>query len=157
MSSNLDVGPFSGGNTAVFQDVRASGVAGQTWSGSVQTAEFNTEIVPKSFVSESTNQFTMDAGIYLVRWRDSFTTAANEYIQVYAYDTVGSVNVGGARICNPSDADKPDTTAHFYINLSASKVIEIRLDASNAVSSVKDATGNGSFEYYQEVSFTKEG
>ena len=64
MSSNLDVGPFGGGNTAVFQDVRANGINGQTLSIQGEVIEFNPEVIGKNFVTLSSHQLTIESGAY---------------------------------------------------------------------------------------------
>ena len=70
MSSNLDVGPFSGGNIAVFQDVQSSGVAGTTVSTTLADQPLNTEVIAKSWASLSANQVTLDAGDYVIKLID---------------------------------------------------------------------------------------
>ena len=98
MSSNLDVGPFGGGNTAVFQDVRAQNVNGQTFSSSTfEAIEFNTEIVPKSWVSLSSDQFTLDAGIYYFVFKPTWSIIQNN-LDLSVYDVNAATVIGGTKV-----------------------------------------------------------
>lgn len=56
---------------AILCDQKASGTGGGTFtSGAWRTRDLNTEITdPDGIVSISSNQFTLQAGSYLIRWR----------------------------------------------------------------------------------------
>ncbi len=154
--SNLGFGPFNGGNTAVFQEVLATGVDGQVFDGTDQIVSFNTEVISKDFVTLSSDQFTIDAGKYLVSWRCGLGVGSFEFIQVSAYDTVGAVNVGGGRTSTSSSYT--ESSIEFYINLASSKVIEIKIAAASAMSAAQSRVNNNpSSQYYEQITFTKIG
>jgi hypothetical protein len=157
MSSNLDVGPYNS-NTAVFQEVLATGVSGMAFNGTQQVAPFNTEVVAQSFASLSSDQITLDAGVYLVQWRMPTIMSTTEYVQVSAYDTVGAANLGGGRFVAHSAASIVDPDVYFYITIATSKVIEIRVASYGAMSATQpNATNNTGDNYYNQVTFTKKG
>ncbi len=159
MSSNLDVGPFGGGNTAVFQDVRANGINGQTLSIQGEVIEFNTEVIGKNFVSLSSNQFTLEAGAYQITFSAVLNASASRDGQIYLYDTVGLVSVGGIRITSDGvDLDQVTESEHsFFLKISSSKILELRIACSASYSFSQIDSFYGDSEYYQQLIITKIG
>lgn len=161
MSSNLDVGPFGGGNTAVFQDVRASGVAPQTFNSlSDQVIEFNTVQTLKSFVSLSSNQFTLDEGIYTIAIKLSLRASSNpRSFQIWANDT-SDISYGGTTQAISADINQVGLSyAYFDITIpSGGKVIEFlgRTNTGSINSGGNVVPTNGD-NYYQDVRITKVG
>jgi hypothetical protein len=78
---------------AIIADQKASGTnGGASVSGSWQTRDLNTEISdPDGIVSISSNQFTLGAGNYFIRWSaPGWRTSAH---QTRLYDVTGAVEV----------------------------------------------------------------
>lgn len=155
MSSNLDVGPYSGGNTAVFQDVQASMVASQALTAFTDTViQFNTEIIGKSFVSLSSNQFTLDEGDYIIKMQVNCANSGRGLIWVK--DT-SNVSYGGGHWGGNFD----NMPKHIFMPISipsGGKTIEFMVNSPGNYSfggpTVSPTNGN---EYYQQVQITKVG
>ena len=161
MSSNLDVGPFGGGNTAVFQEVRSAGVAGQNFDSlSDQIVQFNTEVVPKSFVSLSSNQFTFDEGIYRLSILITGIGASNpRAFQIWAKDT-SNVSYNGDSLMLSPDLDSIGYTI-LYLDLvipSGGRTIEILAKCNvGTLSNSTVITPTNGDNYYQKLYATKVG
>jgi hypothetical protein len=160
MSSNLDVGPFGGGNTAYFQDVKASGINGQGLNINGQVIQFNTEVIGKSFITLSSNQFiNPSAGDYIVEYSASLRSATLEYGSIYLYDTNAGQSIGGGNFVSVAgDIDQLlKNTTRFPVQLSGSEVLELRIACLSTFSFSQKSAANGDDEYYQQISFTKVG
>ena len=160
MSRNLDVGPFGGGNTAVFQDVQASGVAAQN-IGTVNTTytlRFNTEIVPKSWASLASDQITLDSGIYAITFISDLRSSNFAYSQLQIYDTVGAAIIGGCKRQSSGTSDMFQTTEmKCFINLSSQTTLELRYRTSQQEASNLMVAHSQGDEYYHQVYITKVG
>lgn len=156
MSSNLDVGPFGGGNTAVFQDVQASGVAGQTFSiATFDVIDFNTEVVPKSWVSLSSNQFTLDAGVYYLVFKPTWAIIQTN-ADLSVYDVNATTVIAGTKVmADPTNGDLYSNTIPIYLNLSSQVTFELRYYINGAITSIAKLS-QGS-EHYSHLSITKMG
>ena len=163
MSSNLDVGPFGGGNTAVFQDIQANGVAGQGISGSAQVMNLNTVVVPQSWAETiSSNQIPLGKGVYFAEIIDTCTTndsTANN-IQYSIRDTDLN-HLGGYKINANSDGSTAvfgvNTSGSFYFELTVDKTIEVWIRVAGASIYLRGHNSGGGLEYYQQLRLTKVG
>ncbi len=156
--SNLGFGPFAGGNTAVFQDVQASGVAGVLLlGGSDNIVPFNTEVEPQNFVSLSGNQFTLAKGIYHIVFVDAWTQSGADR-QVWIKDT-SNVSYGGAKArFNSSTGLQAQSQMEFFIEIPAGgKTVELMNRASGNVSHNNTLSPTNGNEYYQQIIFKKVG
>jgi len=95
---------------AVIADQKASGTSGgASVSGSWQTRDLNTEIFdPDGIVSISSNQFTLGAGNYFIRWSaPAWRTNAH---QTRLYDVTGAAEVQvGSTEDSQSGTNSPQT------------------------------------------------
>ena len=91
---------------AIIADQKASGTnGGASVSGSWQTRDLNTEISdPDGIVSISSNQFTLGAGNYFIRW--SAPARGTSAHQTRLYDVTGAVavQVGSTEDCQQASS-----------------------------------------------------
>lgn len=162
MSSNLDVGPFGGGNTAVFQDVRANGISGQTITSSPTVMNLNTTVIARPWHGAlSSNQIPLDAGKYRIDIIDTCTAddASANNIQYSIRDT-GLNHLGGYKINANSDGSSYfafNTSGSFYFELTDDKSVEVIVKVQGASNYPRGSNSNGSNEYYQQLHITKVG
>ena len=148
-----NVGPFSGGNTAIFQRVDGS-QSNFTTSG--VTMAFNTELKAKDWVSLSSDVFTLETGDYAIEVRLALInqSAFDNTFQVYAYDTGGTAVIG-AEIDRFGGNEERQSITKFILNISTQTTIEIR--AVTLASTVNAVPGIFTPAFFSQVYFTKIG
>ncbi len=144
-----------GAETAVFQDVQESGVAGQQLTAGADTIiQFNTTVTQKSFVTlNGSNQFALDEGIYRVTILVAPSGAA-EWL-LWVKDT-SNASYGGASIGANSGVSQQFC---FEVTVpSGGKTVELlgRTNGTSRISGNAKTPTNGN-EYYQQIMFTKVG
>lgn len=153
MSSNLDVGPFSGSNIAVFQDVQADSVAGQTINITATVQHFNTTIISKNWVTLSSNQFVLDAGVYSLVLQDAGYPASstNNELQYWLRDTLGVTYTGSKLIASSASDSLESNQVRFFLDLSSGgKTIELYAQLrQNTLARNATNLSNGDSEFYQ--------
>ena len=131
----VDVDMLASGATtfskyAIVSDVKSAGThAGGFTSGAWRTRDLNTEIDPDSIVSISSNQFTLQAGTYMIDWKSPAFGVNTNQSRLYNV-TDSSVTASGS----PGYSYNNDGTIyvnHFSvgstrITLTAAKAFEIQ-------------------------------
>ena len=81
---------------AIIADQKTTGTDGGTFtSGDWRTRDLNTEIAdPDGIVSISSNQFTLGAGSYLIRWSAPANQVGNHQSRLYDVTGTAEVEVG---------------------------------------------------------------
>ena len=156
---NSSYGPETGGGsfeTAVFQEVKAPGIQSHAFSSTTfEAIEFNTEIVPQSWVSLSSNQFTLDAGIYYFVYKPTWQVMPTN-IDISVYDVNASDVIGGTKTMLDTSSDVPaNNTIPFYLNISSQVTFELRYYILGIPSNIFGRSQGT--EYYQHLSITKIG
>tara|TARA_R100000808_G_C2154687_1_gene165861 strand:+ start:4775 stop:5257 length:483 start_codon:yes stop_codon:yes gene_type:complete len=154
--ANLSDFILSGGSNppAVFQDIRSTGVVGQSFNATESIIEFSDEITQKNFCSKSGNQFTLDEGTYdiILNMQCLFTGGSGNF-QVWARDT-SNVVYGGKKAYSSADLDGIVEPILFRIVVpSGGKTIEFIGEALSGRSMAQAATttDSSSDEFYQEL------
>ena len=85
---------------AIIADQKASGTAGGTFTtGAWRTRDLNTEITdPDGIVSIASDQFTLAAGSYLIKWTAPAYITNDHQTRLYNVTDTASVAVGGSTI-----------------------------------------------------------
>lgn len=158
MSSNLDVGPFGGRNTAVFQDIRASGLAGQSATASTdEVLDLNTEVVGVPFATLLNNNITLDEGRYIVYCYDALVSGAIKTL--YWLKDASDVSYGGLHsISASSTIDGHNLNASFYITIpSGGKTLSWMHRVQGSTGTRAASSPSNGNEYYQQIAFKKIG
>ncbi len=114
---------------AVICDKKAQDVDGGTFtSGDWRTRDLNHEITdPDGIVSISSNQFTLGAGTYFIRWfAPAFRCGRH---QSRLYDITGSAVIQYGRSCNADtggDGDMTDSDGFSRVTITSDNVYEIQ-------------------------------
>ena len=113
---------------ALIADVKASNAdAGAFTAGAWRTRDLNTEISDAdSIVSISSNQFTLQAGSYLIKWSAPAYRVNSHQTRLYNVTTSANVQHGSNSYTNTSDLSTPQSTGVARITLSGSTVFEIQ-------------------------------
>lgn len=157
MSSNLDVGPFSGGNIAVYQDVQSSGVAGTSVTTTIADQPINTEVIGKSWSSLSANQITLDAGKYLISVID-FGSLPNSTTKQYSFITNAANTVLDSTLWEVGNDQFPNQSYFRWtatVNLGSSTALKYRAKIDSG-SATRLAHSQGA-ENYQKLIIQKIG
>lgn len=151
MSSNLDVGPFIG-NLAAFQDVRATGVAGQAISATTPTKlEFNTVRSANSFVSLSGNEFPMIGGKY-----KGLLNITRFPIGTYSFEVTDGTTVYDTFLIVVMEANPAPVP--FAFELPSDKTIYIEVETTDVeFENLGAGLSLGNSEAYQKIEWWKVG
>ena len=89
---------------AIITDQKTSGTEGGTaTSGAWRTRDLQTEIAdPDSIVSITTNEFTLGAGTYLIKWSAPFAEVVFAQTRLYNSTDTTEVEVGQSALVNAS-------------------------------------------------------
>ena len=109
---------------AIIVDQKSTGTNGGTFtSGAWRTRDLNTEIAdPDGIVSIASNQFTLGAGSYLIRWACPSYGSGDTQARLY---NITDASVGGISMCNywPGEGFSTGSTR---VVISGSKTFEIQ-------------------------------
>ena len=112
---------------AIIADQQTSGTEGGTFtSGAWRTRDLNTEIAdPDGIVSISSNQFTLGAGSYLIKW--SAIGARVQRHKAALYDVTGTayIEYGDTRWGDTYDGEADPSTGMGRVTPSGTNVYEI--------------------------------
>jgi len=149
---------------AVICDQKPSGTEGGTFTkGAWRTRDLNTKIAdPDGIVSISSNQFTLGAGSYLIKW--SAIAARVERNKSSLYDVTGAayIDYGDTRWGMNYDGEPEASTGIARVTPSGSNVYEIRHYSHESYATYgfgfagSNSTG-GVVEKYTFVEIYKEG
>ena len=144
---------------AIIADQKAQNTAGGTFtSGAWRTRDLNTEITdPDGIVSISTNQFTLAAGSYLIRWGASARRCDRHQTRLYDVTGTAEIEVGDCNYSYLSGAGGNFSRGSARVTPSGSNVyrIEHRCDTSSAADGLGLAV-NYTTEQYCTVEIFKE-
>ena len=160
MSSNLDVGPFGGGNTAIVQDQRAGGTDGLSITSTLADQTLNTIVRDRSWlVSLSSDEITLEAGEYDIYLEDickSVNTTNNRITYTITDDLNNSL--GRYITSNPVSRDQYMSVSNLIANttLVAQGIIKLRCVALANVYRTSPSPIQGT-EYYQKLIIKKVG
>ena len=158
-SSTTGLGLFNA--YAVIIDRKAQDVNGGTFtSGAWRTRDLNHELFdPSGIVSISSNQFTLAAGTYLVKWRAPFFRCNDNNTQLYNITDSAETEQGFQANGNTADGDHTYAFGMARFTISGAKAFEIR----HRCGSTKSDNGFGlsaysytSYSYYTMVEIWRE-
>jgi len=152
--TGLSAGLFS--SYAIIADQKAQNTDGGTYTnGDWRTRDLQTEIAdPDSIVSIATNQFTLGAGNYLIRW--ACQSRAIQYQQARLYNITDS-SVDGISMVNYSAADAFVCQGSTRVVIAASKAFEIQQQGSETAADTGfGVAANFGTEQYTTVEIYKE-
>jgi len=141
---------------AIIADQKAQNTDGGTYTnGDWRTRDLQTEIAdPDSIVSIATNQFTLGAGNYLIRW--ACQSRAIQYQQARLYNITDS-SVDGISMVNYSAADAFVCQGSTRVVIAASKAFEIQQQGSETAADTGfGVAANFGTEQYTTVEIYKE-
>jgi len=161
MSSNLDVGPFGGGNTAIVQDQRAGGTDGLSITSTLADQTLNTIVRDRSWlVSLSSDEITLEAGEYDIYLEDIYLKSVNTIHNRITYTITDDLNnsLGRYITSNPVSRDQYMSVSNLIANttLVAQGIIKLRCVASANVNRTSPSPIQGT-EYYQKLIIKKVG
>jgi len=119
---------------AIIADQKTLGTNGGTFtSGAWRTRDLNTEIAdPDGIVSISSNQFTLGAGSYLIRWTCPVVGGVQQHqSKLYNITTAADVAVGINGFCGASNGNVSPGSAR--VTLSGSTVFQIQHQCDTTV------------------------
>ena len=146
---------------AVVIDRKAGDVDGGTFTQDAwQTRVLNHELIdPSGIVSLSSNQFTLAAGTYLVKWRAPFFRCNNNTTILYNVTDTAETAQGFGANGNTADGDHTYAFGVARFTISGSKAFEIR----HKCQSTKTDNGFGlssysftTYSYYTMVEIWRE-
>ena len=128
---------------AIICDEKASGENGGTFTnGAWRTRDLNTEIAdPDGIVSISSNQFTLQAGTYLVRATVPAYKATSHVAKLYNATDSSDIQMGTAQTAHVSYLGQSNSFISARFTLSSAKALEIQHQCSHTINT--DGFGNG--------------
>lgn len=117
--------------TAILKDVKASGVAGGTFtSGAWQTRTINTQEGGGSFCSISSNQVTLNAGTYLIKAYSPAYAADFHKCKLYNITDAADEIIGTSEYANSGGGVQNASTLSGEITITSTKVFELQARSS---------------------------
>ena len=140
---------------AEFQDIQASGVAGTDITNTAAVVPFNTENRSRSWVSLSSNAFTLDEGTYVIFVQDTGNSGTGITAQYTMKDTSDNTNYGSFKL--RFDNLNSLLSGGFTFTIASQKTMELFVEANVPITkSLAFSTANIS-EPYQLIQFKKIG
>ena len=146
---------------AIIVDRKTNTTDGGTFtSGDWRTRDLNHEIAdPSSIVSISSNQFTLAAGTYLLKWRAPFFRCNDNNTRVYDMTNTTTIADGFQANGNTNDGDHTYAFGTARITLSGSTALEIqhRCESTKADNGFGlNARNYSNYSYYTTVEIWRE-
>tara|TARA_A100001035_G_scaffold14074_1_gene9742 strand:- start:1885 stop:2496 length:612 start_codon:yes stop_codon:yes gene_type:complete len=144
-SGNLSFATDAGGkfaSYAVIADQKSSGtVSGTFVSGAWRVRDLNTELADADgIVSISSNQFTLQAGTYLIKW--SCPAYGRSYHASRLRNNTDGINYSGASVYSDYNSNVQNTSiGAARLTIGAAKVFEIQHRCDNSSSGENTAFG----------------
>ena len=126
---------------AIIADQKAASTnAGAATSGSWETRDLNTEIAdPDGIVSISSNQFTLAAGAYLIKWSAPAGDVDNHQSRLYDVTSAAEVGVGTSEYSYTDYDAETRSIGALRVTPSGSNIYQIE----HRVTTTKAARGYG--------------
>lgn len=143
---------------AILKDVKASATAGGTFtSGSWQTRDLNTVEGDSSIVTLSSNQFTLQAGKYLIRAKAPAYRVDTHQVKIYNATDASDVTFGQTALTNQTDDSVSHSFVESVIEITSPKTFELqhRCVATRATSGLGISQSFGNENVYAHVEITK--
>jgi len=134
---------------AIITDQKTSGTEGGTaTSGAWRTRDLQTEIAdPDSIVSITTNEFTLGAGTYLIKWSAPFAEVVFAQTRLYNSTDTTEVEVGQSALVNASMTGISVGSARTTIAGSKAFRIEYQVNTTKADEGCGRASSFGTEQY----------
>ena len=123
-------------STAKVYDAKSSGTNGGTFtSGSDQTRDLNQKEDPDSIVTLSSNQFTLEAGTYLIQWTCPAYRVSRH--QSHLYDVTNTAILARGQSSQASNANDGESlsSGSYIATITSNTAYEIRHRCSSTVTS----------------------
>lgn len=144
---------------AIIKDVKTNGVSGGTFtSGAWRTRDLNTLEGDSTFVSLSTNQFTLEAGEYKIRTFAPSKDVNNHKTRVYNFtDSAETTIISSSASANVTGGSYAPAIASGVIKITEPKTFELqhRCGTSRATDGFGAASGYGNNENYSDIEIEK--
>lgn len=144
--------------TAYIKDIKSDGTDGGTFtSGAWQTRDLNTLEGDSSFVTLSSNQFTLPPGKYEIEAKAPALGGDDHKIKLYnATDAIDEI-IGSSGYSRNSSSNQTDSLFVGKIEITTSKTFEIRHRCQTTVATFGFGTAStfGVDEIYTQVKITK--
>ncbi len=129
---------------AIICDQKDSGVDGGTFTSAAwRTRDLNTEIAdPDGIVSISSNQFTLQAGTYLVKATVPAYKATTHVAKLYNATDSSDIQMGTAQTAHISYLGDASSKIYARFTLSGAKALEIQHICSHTVANVGFGSGH---------------
>lgn len=150
---------YGPGPHIILEDQKSSGTAGGTFtSGADQTRTLNTEVYdPNNWCTLASNQFTLPAGTWFVRWQaPAFATFEHQSMLYNVTDSAVVSRGSSAFAGTGTSACSTDSHGSCVVTIAASKAFTIRHQADTTKST--DGFGvpaNFGTEIYTQVEITR--
>ena len=146
-------------SVAVIADEKAYNVAGGSSSAGFNDRDLNTEVFdPDNIVSISSNQFTLNAGTYIIEFSSPAYKTDRMFTELYDVTNSTSVGQGVSLYGSSSNNIGLDSKGYARLTLTASTTYKIRTftgvaRASNGLGVSHDVSGSNNI--YTQVKITK--
>ena len=148
------------GQYALLEDQKSSGTAGgtnteDTWA----TRDLNTEVAdPHGIVSISSNDFTLQAGSYLIKWTSSFYRVGEIKTRLLDVTNSAARGAGSSAYTNTSGNDQVESRGAARVTPSGATAYRIQYYNSDVKSSngLGVEASSGEVEVYTRVEIYKE-
>ena len=145
---------------ALLEDQKSSGTTGgtnteDTWA----TRDLNTEVAdPDGIVSISSNDFTLQAGSYLIKWTSSFYRVGEIKTRLLDVTNSAARGAGSSAYTNTSGNDQVESTGSARVTPSGATAYRIQYYNSDVKSSngLGVEASSGEVEVYTRVEIYKE-
>jgi hypothetical protein len=144
---------------AIIADQKTQNTAGGTFtSGAWRTHDLQTEIAdPDGIVSISSDEFTLAAGTYLIKWGAPAYTTYNHQTRLYNVTDAASVGVGQSSYSNATTGPYSTSYGSARTTIAGSKVFRIEHRCNTTAATVGfGVASNFTTEQYCTVEIFKE-
>jgi hypothetical protein len=145
---------------ALIHDERTNGTNGGTFTaGAWQTRDLNTEVAdPDGIVSIASNQFTLGAGSYLIKWSTPGTTLSLSQSRLYDVTNTAAIEYGQGSYFTTGTANTSFSCGAARVTIASSTVYEIqhRCSSSTTNTGFGFAVSFGGKEVYTKIEIYKE-
>ena len=126
INSAVELGKFV--SYAVVADQKGDTTAGGTFtSGAHRIRDLNTEVFdPDGIVSLSSNQFTLQAGTYLIRWSAPAYKVDRHATRLFNVSDSSAIQDGSSAFTTNADAVVTRSFGNARVTLASAKAFEIR-------------------------------
>ena len=153
------VGLFS--SYAIIEEQQAHDANSGTFTQDAwQTRLLNTEVAdPDNIVSISSNQFTLQAGTYLLRWSAPAYNMTHHQTRIYNITDSSVVRYGSSEYTDTNHMDQTSSTGVGRVTIAGAKAFELQHYGHNTSTNTGfgvPANSTGATEHYSLVEIYKE-